>query len=79
VISSTRPSSSSDRISAPLPCTCSSPPGSAFSSPIAAATSPDRTVVSAHFASVSVVDATYLGVSFNATPMGWARISVSPQ
>ena len=37
--------------------------------------SPDRTVVSAQRGASSVVDATYLGVSFNATPMGWARIS----
>jgi hypothetical protein len=34
-----------------------------------------RTVVSAQRGSVSVADATYLGASFNATPMGWARSS----
>jgi hypothetical protein len=44
-ISSTRSWSSSHRIRAPLPCTCSSPPGLAFSSPMAAARSPERTVV----------------------------------
>src|SRR5262245_30640448 len=43
-----------------LPCTCSSPPGLAFSSPIAVARSPDRTVVFSHCGSVSVFDATYL-------------------
>jgi hypothetical protein len=42
----------------------------AFSSPTAAATSPERTVVSAHRGSVSVVDATYLGSVFNAVQMG---------
>jgi hypothetical protein len=40
-------------------------PGVAFSSPMAAAKSPDRTVVSAQPGSVSVVDATYLGRVFN--------------
>jgi hypothetical protein len=52
------------------PCTCSSPPDLALSSPTAAATSPERTVVSAHRGSVSVVDATYLGREFNAVAMG---------
>jgi hypothetical protein len=37
---------------------------------MAAATSPERTVVSAHCGSVSVVDATYLGRVFNATEIG---------
>jgi hypothetical protein len=37
---------------------------------MAAATSPERTVVSAHRGSVSVVDATYLGCVFNATEIG---------
>jgi hypothetical protein len=58
---------------APLPCTCSSRPGFAFSSPTAAASSPERTVVFAHRGSVSVVDATYLGRVFNASPMGFWR------
>jgi len=34
---------------------------------MAAAMSPERTVVSAHCGSLSVVDATYLGRVFNAT------------
>ena len=42
----------------------------AFSSPTAAATSPERTVVSAHSGSVSVLDSTYLGRVFNATEIG---------
>jgi hypothetical protein len=42
----------------------------ARSSPTAAATSPERTVVFAHRGSVSVVDATYLGFVFNAVHMG---------
>jgi hypothetical protein len=50
----------------------------AFSSPTAAATSPERTVVSAHFGSVSVVDATYLGRVFNATEIGLSP-SFAPQ
>jgi hypothetical protein len=53
----------------PLPCPCSSPPGLAFSAPTAAATSPQRTVVSAQCGSVSVVEATYLGRVFNAAAM----------
>src|SRR5690348_2637029 len=52
----------------------------AFSSRMAAARSPDKTVVPAHCDAASVADATYLGVWFSATPMGWARIcSVVPQ
>src|SRR5215210_7618959 len=66
MISSTRSLSSSNRTTLRLPTTCSSPPGLAFSSPTAAATSPERTVVSAHCGSVSAVDATYLGRAFNA-------------
>src|SRR6266566_4733706 len=68
-ISSTRPFSSSHRVRAPLPCTCSSPASLAFSSPMAAARSPDRTVVSDHFGSVSAVDATYLGRAFKASAL----------
>jgi hypothetical protein len=60
----TRTFSSSHRVKAPLPCTCSSPAGLAFSSPMAAARSPGRTVVSAHRGAVSVVDATYLGAHY---------------
>jgi len=41
---------------------CPSPPGLAFSSLMAATTSPDSTVVSAHCASVRVFAATYLAV-----------------
>src|SRR2546425_487588 len=70
VISSTSLLSNSQRTRLPLPCTCSSPAGLAFSSPMAAATSPERTVVSAHCGSLSVVDATYLGRVFNATEIG---------
>src|SRR6266540_5100971 len=69
-ISSTRSLSSSHRNRAPLPCTCSSRPGLAFSSPTAAATSPERTVAFAQRGSVSVVDARYLGSVFNAVQMG---------
>src|SRR5919108_3565486 len=47
VISSTSWLSRSQRTRLPLPCTCSSPAGLAFSSPMAAAMSPERTVVSA--------------------------------
>src|SRR5215212_9218586 len=61
VSSSTRSLSSSNWTTLRLPTTCSSPPGLAFSSPTAAATSPERTAVSAHFGSVSVVDATHFG------------------
>jgi hypothetical protein len=43
----------------------------ALSSPTAAATSLERTVVFAHRGSVSVVDATYLGSVFNATAKGF--------
>ena len=71
LISSTRSFSSSHRIRAPLPCTCSSPPGLAFSSPIAAARSPERTVVFAQRGSVRVFDATYLGFVFKASVIGW--------
>ena len=78
-ISSTRSFSSSQRVRAPLPCTCSSPPGWAFSSPMAAARSPERTVVSAHCGSLSVFDATYLGLVFNAPTMGFSRSSLTPQ
>src|SRR5829696_5465590 len=70
VISSTRSFSSSNRTTLRLPTACSSPPGLALSSPTVAATSPERTLVSAHFGSVSVVDATYLGRVFNATEIG---------
>src|SRR5262249_57255275 len=62
--------SSSHRKRAPLPCTCSSPPGLARSSPTAAVRSPERTIVFAHRGSVSVVDATYLGFVFNALQIG---------
>jgi len=57
-------------MSAPVPWTCSSPPGFAFSSLMADATSPERTIVSAHSGSVSVVDATYLGRECDASQMG---------
>ena len=57
-----------DRVKVPLPCTCSSPAGSAFSSPMAATRSPERTVVFAQRASWSVVDATYLGLVFKGSP-----------
>jgi hypothetical protein len=53
-------------------------PGLAFSSPTAAATSPERTIVSAHCGSVSVDDATYLGRVFNATEIGLSP-SFAPQ
>src|SRR5215211_7323651 len=43
-------------------------PGLAFSSLTAATTSPERTIVSAHRGSVSVVDATYLGRELSASP-----------
>src|SRR6266566_8954117 len=69
-ISSTRSLSSSHRNRAPQPCTCNSRPGLAFSSPTAAATSLERTVVFVHRGSVSVVDATYLGFVFNAVQIG---------
>jgi putative transposase len=49
---------------------CSSPAGLAFSSPMAAATSPERTVVFAQRGSVSVVDARYLDCVFKAPAMG---------
>src|ERR1700730_10109814 len=71
VISSTNCLSSSQRIRAPLPCTCSSPPGLALRSAMAVARSSERTVVSDHFGSVSVVDAMYLGLVFKAAAMGW--------
>src|SRR5436309_7438874 len=70
MISSTRWLSNSQRTRRPLPCTCSSPAGLAFSSPMAAARSPERTVVFAQRGSESVVDATYLGFVFNAVQMG---------
>ena len=66
VISSTSSRSSSQRISWPLPCTCSSPPGRAFSSRMAASRSPESTVVSAHSGSVIVFDATNFGRVFRA-------------
>src|SRR5215204_3498156 len=79
-ISSTRSLASSHRIRLPLPCTCSSLSCLAFSSPTAAATSPERTVVSFHRGSVSVVEATYLGREFNASPMGLTLGSaIAPQ
>src|SRR5436190_12954781 len=46
-------------------------PGFAFSSPMAAATSPERTVVFAQRGSVSVFDARYLGFVFKASVIGW--------
>jgi hypothetical protein len=46
-------------------------PGFAFSSTMAAATSPERTVVFAQRGSVSVVDATYFGLVFKASVIGW--------
>src|SRR6266480_3373994 len=70
MISSTSWLSNSQRTRLPLPCTCSSLAGLAFSSLMAAATSPEKTVVSAHCGSLSVVDATYLGFVFNAVQMG---------
>src|SRR5438132_1231270 len=70
VISSTSWLSSSHRNRAPLPWTCNSRPGLAFSSRTAAATSLERTVVFAQRASVSVVDATYLGFVFKAVQIG---------
>src|SRR5713101_4124914 len=48
----------------------SPPPGLALSSPMAAATSLERTVVFAHRGPVRVVDATYLGREFKAAAMG---------
>src|SRR6266511_1033665 len=69
VISSTSWLSSSQRIRAPLPCTCSSPPCLSFRSAMAAARSSERTDVSHHFGSVSVVEATYLGRVFNAVQL----------
>src|SRR5216684_810643 len=74
VISSTSWLSNSQRIRAPLPWTCSSPSRLAFSSPIAPATSPWRTVVFDNRGSVSVVDATYLGCVFKSAAMGLAPI-----
>ena len=70
MISSTSSLSNSQRTRLPLPCTCSSPSGVAFSSRTAAVVAPEMTVVSAHCGSVSVADATYLGRVFNAVPMG---------
>src|SRR6266850_5157069 len=74
VISSTSWLSMSQRMRLPLPCTCSSPAGLAFSLPTAAAVSPERTVVFAQRGSVSVVDATYLGFVFKAVQIGLSRI-----
>ena len=80
LISSTRSFSSSHRVRAPLPCTCSSPAGLAFSSPMAAARSPERTVVFAHCGSVSVFDATYLGLRVQGADDGVAPDpSITPQ
>src|SRR5436309_7507992 len=70
LISSTRWLSNSQRTRRPLPCTCSSPAGLAFSSPMAAGRSPERTVVFAQRGSESVVDATYLSFVFNAVQIG---------
>src|SRR6266540_3784663 len=70
MISSTRWLSNSQRTRRPLPCTCSSPAGLAFSSPMAAARSPERTVAFAQRGSESLVDATYLGFVFNAVQIG---------
>jgi hypothetical protein len=80
MISSTSWLPSSQRIRLPLPCTCTSPAGLAFRPRTAAATSPDKTVVSAHRGPVSVVDATYLGRLFSAPPIGLVIISgIEPQ
>src|SRR5438445_9888068 len=76
IISSTRWLADSQRTRRPLPCTCTSPAGLAFSSPMAAARSPERTVVFAQRGSVRVVDATYLGFVFNAVQMGLSPGSV---
>ena len=46
-------------------------PRLAFSSPMAAARSPERTVVFAQPGSVTVVDARYLGFVFRAAAIGW--------
>jgi hypothetical protein len=46
---------------------------------MAAARSPERTVVSAQPSSVSVFDATYLGFVFNASAMGPLPGSITPQ
>src|SRR5437867_8459570 len=46
---------------------------------MAAARSPDRTVVCAHCGSVSVVEATYLGRVFNASPTGFPGSMPAPQ
>jgi hypothetical protein len=73
-ISSTSSFSSNHPVRAPLPCTCSSPADLAFSSPMAAARSPERTVVSAHRGSVSVFDATYLGFVVQGTRDGILQI-----
>src|SRR3954465_3150339 len=70
--------SSSARIRAPLPCTCSAPPRLAFSSPTAAARSSERTGVSAHCGSGSVVDARYLGVASTRRNRMAARIHGAP-
>src|SRR5258708_4605148 len=73
---STRSLASSHRTRTPLPGTSSSPPGRAFRSRMAAATSPVRTVVLAHFGLGRLVDATYLGRLFSATPIGLLAISI---
>src|SRR5207253_1352698 len=70
MISSTSWLSKSQRTSLPLPFTCSSPAALAFSSRIATATSPERTVVWAQLGLVSVVDATYLGFVLSAVQIG---------
>ena len=56
-----------------------SPSGLAFSSRMAASTSPERMVVFAQGASVSVVDATYLGAVFKASVMGLSGFFIAPQ
>jgi hypothetical protein len=68
-ISSTRSFSSSHRVSAPLPWTCSSPAGLAFSSPMAAATSTERTVVSGRSADISPRPGAHT-VGFRSAPAG---------
>jgi hypothetical protein len=46
---------------------------------MAAARSPERTVVFAHCGSAIVVDARYLGFVFKASAIGWLPRSITPQ
>src|SRR6266511_909433 len=69
VISSTSWLSNSQWTRAPLPFICSFFFGLAFSFAMAVARSLERMVVSDHFGSVSVVEATYFGCVFNAVQM----------